>query len=204
MFLLPVSWSLLLRFPSLSTTSCCLLPSVFSSTFCSCHPPPLSFCLPFSTLICHYQRCHVREWVFWGSRGMWPAKSETTLWNIYMQIFASHTFNTTYKAIHLQDSRCEVSSVFMVCLSDLRGEKKLNLLKHNVAPWWMLGAVQILCRGFLPLACCPLQCSHSFQTVWAWTVKYAPDLKKILYTEVASKGCRHLFVEADGLPRQLA
>ena len=36
----------------------------------SCHSPPLSLCLPFSKVISHYQRCHVREWVFWGSRGV--------------------------------------------------------------------------------------------------------------------------------------
>lgn len=43
-------------------TSSCLFPSVFhSSTHSSCHSPPLSFCFPFSTLISHYQRCHVGE-----------------------------------------------------------------------------------------------------------------------------------------------
>ncbi len=40
-------------------------------------------------------------------------------------------------------------------------------------------------------------CSH---TVWAFTVKSAADLRGILHTEVASKGCRALFGEADGLP----
>lgn len=40
-------------------------------------------------------------------------------------------------------------------------------------------------------------CSH---TVWAFTVKSAADLRKILHTEVASKRCRVLFREADGLP----
>lgn len=39
-------------------------------------------------------------------------------------------------------------------------------------------------------------CSH---TVWAFTVKSAADLKKILHTEVASKDRRVLLGEADGL-----
>lgn len=44
-------------------------------------------------------------------------------------------------------------------------------------------------------------CSHS---VWAFTVKSAADLEKILHTEVLSKSYRILFGEADGLLWQWA
>ena len=133
-----------------------------------------------------------------------PAKSETTLWNVYIQISStphtSHRALSTYKAIHLQSSRWEVSSVFTVCLSDLWEGKKTKKT-----------------RGFIEAQCGPLVigrgsaealqrfscsavlsfCSH---TVWAFTVESAADLRKILHTEVASKSCRVLFREADGLP----
>lgn len=150
--------------------SCCLFQNVsHSPSLSSCHSP-LRFPLPSSTLISHYQRCHVGEWMLWGSRGMFsasakrPAKCETPLWNIYPNLlrftpFLSHILNATYKAIHLQSSRWSVSSVFLLFIwligrkdkKTKRQQKKEHgdLLKHNVAPWWQEEAVRCSAEAFL-------------------------------------------------------
>lgn len=121
--------------------------------------------------------------------------------------FPSHTLNATYKAIHLQRSRWEVSSVFTVCLSDLWEEKKQGFIEAQCGPLvtsrGSAGALQrfFFLFFFAPSACCSVLCCPSVHTQSGlFTVKSAADLRKILHTEVASKGCRAPFGEADGLP----
>ena len=206
--------------------SCCLFQNVsHSPSLSSCHSP-LRFPLPSSTLISHYQRCHVGEWMLWGSRGMFsasakrPAKCETPLWNIYPNLlrftpFLSHILNATYKAIHLQSSRWSVSSVFLlfIWLIGRKDKKKQkdNKKKNMEIYWsttWPPGGRRRRCGALQRLSSTSLQpwsllsfCSHS---VWAFTVKSAADLEKILLTEVPSKSYRILFGEADGLLWQWA
>lgn len=140
--------------------------SHLSSTFPLTPVTLLSVSLPFSTLISHYQRCHVREWVFWGSRGVCLSicKGASWIWDCSLKRIHPNLFhpthlrglNATYKAIHLQSSRWEASSVFMVCLSDLWEENRGDLLKHNVAPWWQAWVVYCGCTAevSLPSAFC--------------------------------------------------
>lgn len=92
-----------------------------------------------------------------------PAKSETTLWKIYIQISSTphtsyHTLNAIYTATCLQSRGWEVSC-FLVVFMWLMGRKK-KTLKHNEAPWCQTWLVQLLCRGFPRPVCCPVLCSH--------------------------------------------
>lgn len=90
----------------------------------------------------------------------------------------------------------------MVCLSDLWEEKKQgDFLKLQCGPLVTGRCSADALQRFSSLSLLPSAvlsfCSH---TLWAFTVKSAADLRGILHTEVASKGCRALFGEADGLP----
>ena len=92
--------------------------------------------------------------------------------------FPSHTLNATYKAIHLQRSRWEVSSVFTVCLSDLGGKKtriywstmwppgdKQGDCRSSAEVFFLFFSFFFFCSFSLLLSAVLSFCSH---TVWAF------------------------------------
>lgn len=125
-----------------------------------------------------------------------PAKSETTLWNTYIQISsAPHTSHRTlsmpltklyiYRAV---DGRWALFSWY-VYLTYGKKKKTRGFIEAQCGPLVTgRGSADALQRfsslSLLPGAVLSF-CSH---TVWAFTVKSAADLRRIQHTEVASKG----------------
>ena len=134
---------------SLSSTPSCRFPSVFHFfSHSSCHSPPLSFCLPFYTLISHYQRCHVREWAFWGSRGVCLQRGQLNL-RLLFETYTSkslppHTLPIAHSPLtklyiyRAVDGRWALflRCVYLTYGREKKQKKQGDLLKHNVAPWW--------------------------------------------------------------------
>lgn len=173
----------------------------------------LSFCLPFSTLVSHYQRCHVREWVLRQQRRVTLCLQRDQL-NLRLlfetytpKSLPPHTLSIAHSQCHLQSyTFTEQSMGGELCFHDVfiwLIEKQGNLLKHNVAPWWHPGVVQYALQRFSSLSLLPSAvlsfCSHSLG-LDCQVCNWFNVLRKTLHTEVASKGCRRLFGEADGLP----
>lgn len=130
-----------------------------------------------------------------------PAKSETTLWKIYIQISSTphtsyHTLNAIYTATCLQSRGWEVSC-FLVVFMWLMGRKK----KNTEAQWGPLVsdvASAAALQGFsspslLPSAVLSL-CSH---TVCVFAVRSAADLRQTLQNRDAFKRTTDMFGEAD-------
>ena len=141
-------------------------------------------------------------------------KSETSLWNVYVQISsAPHTSHRTHSMpltkLYIYSSVDGRWALFSRCVYlTYRKRKKTRIYWSTM---WPPGDKQGKCRSsaevffffffFAPSACCSVLCCPSVHTQSGlFTVKSAADLRKILHTEVASKGCRAPFGEADGLP----
>lgn len=180
-----LSWSFLL--PSPSTTP----PS---STFPLTQTVTLLLSLSVSlyTLISHYQRCHVTEWVEQQRRMSLRLQRGQLNLRLLFETYTSKSLppHTLHIALSMPLTKLYIYiavdggwAVFMVCL----WEEKEKKLKHNVAPWWQTRLVQMLCRGFPLSACCPVLCFHYVHTVWVFSVKSTAELRKIMHNEVAFK-----------------
>lgn len=147
---LNVSVSCLVISSTLSFSShppCCLLPSVLHfSAHSSCHSPPLSSHLPFSALILRHQRCHVREWVFWGSRGV----SLQLVWKVLVETYTSKlalpgTLKSYTSTVESMGGEVCFHCVFIRLME--RRQKKGIYWSSMWPPGGRQGVKQKLCRG---------------------------------------------------------